>query len=367
MSFFGRLFGAKPAAVAAAPAATVAAAKTPSAEVVKAGVLGRSLTEGIDFDKSSTVGTNFKNEGERMQAYISRKRLNNSKKSTTPFYINTHFEYQDTERDPTTGAPKLGAPKMFEGRFYGKNAATAIQTFKNFRNTKGKVAKKQLNAEGAKYLKNTQQAARNAAAKAKMNTYTAAGIHKPMGLRNTMKDKFSIFGKKQATASVNPTPTNLKAVNAAAPTAAGAANQIAIKAAGQAQQAAQQGNAAAAGAAAAQAQQAAAAAQIPAQAAQETAAILQTPAAAAAADKAVAKATEAQQAAATATAAAVSVGAPVPPAPTGVSSSNGKATEAIRNAKAAIAASQQITGGSSRRHRHAMRSRGRSRKHHSRR
>jgi len=199
MSFFGRLFGSS----SSKPAVSLPQISLPT--------LGYSgPVTGINYNIAPLPATN-----RNLTARLSLNRLKNAKTAVKPFYINADVVGEGIE--------------PFHGRFYGKNDANAVSSYravaKTMKNKKSRnnaaaaaAVKKAQNAAAAaeKKIQNNAAAARlyaeaqkkkaaqNAAKAAARQQLINAGVPVPWTLQESSGYKVgslpSLFGKRTATA-----------------------------------------------------------------------------------------------------------------------------------------------------------------------
>jgi hypothetical protein len=232
MGFFNFLTGKKATPPTAPLPAAGPAVQKP--DTLKAGLLGRTFTRNINYVPiPSELAKDFEMNAnpDRLRSGINKKRANNAKLGDKAFFVNTEFDYMDT-LPMVNGKEGANGPKQktatLKARFYGRNSANAVKTYRNFKKTISNSKKAEFNAREKAFLSGLQTtskaaaaaAAAKAAEDARAAAFAAAGRPLPGGPKPSTSA--TVSQPKTLNKPANK-PAN-KPVNKPANTAAKAAN-----------------------------------------------------------------------------------------------------------------------------------------------
>ena len=170
MGFFNFLTGKKATPPTAPLPAAGPAVQKP--DTLKAGLLGRTFTRNINYVPiPSELAKDFEMNAnpDRLRSGINKKRANNAKLGDKAFFVNTEFDYMDTipmvNGKEGTNGPKQKTATL-KARFYGRNSANAVKTYRNFKKTISNSKKAEFNTREKAFLSGLQSTSKAAAAAA---------------------------------------------------------------------------------------------------------------------------------------------------------------------------------------------------------
>jgi hypothetical protein len=170
MGFFNFLTGKKATPPTAPLPAAGPAVQKP--DTLKAGLLGRTFTRNINYVPiPSELAKDFEMNAnpDRLRSGINKKRANNAKLGDKAFFVNTEFDYMDT-LPMVNGKEGTNGPKQktatLKARFYGRNSANAVKTYRNFKKTISNSKKAEFNTREKAFLSGLQTTSKAAAAAA---------------------------------------------------------------------------------------------------------------------------------------------------------------------------------------------------------
>lgn len=183
MGYFNWITGKKNAPPTTGTPTSVSAPQVATKpDTLKAGVLGRTFTRGLNYVPAEEVSDFAANTtAKRLSAYLNKSRMNNAKLADKAAYINTEFDYEDVVNNAQRGPSKV--KKTLRARFYGRNNANAGKTYRNFKKTLSNSKKANYNKKNAAFKMGLQKtaasASKSAANAARAQAYAAAGREAP--------------------------------------------------------------------------------------------------------------------------------------------------------------------------------------------